>query len=328
MSLPPRAVLVHRRTELQELLARHGTRGQAAFFLSSRGRRIEDVAARDDAVRSAITAVTSAIPAKWRRGMVERADLPRFLFEPGDIVIAVGQDGLVANLAKYLSGQVVVGINPEPSRNPGILVPYPADAAPGLLAAAASPGAAEHADRLTMVQALTDDGQRLTALNEIYLGQASHQTARYTLTLPSGQAEAQASSGLIVCTGTGATGWGRSAWLERRSRLILPAPAEHRLTWFVREAWPSPATGTNYTEGDLAAHQALTLTVESDQLTLFGDGIEADAISVAWGQAARIELATQTLRLLRSADTGRGSHRGSRGRPGGRQTQRRRTRQA
>ena len=34
MTLAPRAVLVHRRTEFQELLARHGTRGQAAFFLS------------------------------------------------------------------------------------------------------------------------------------------------------------------------------------------------------------------------------------------------------------------------------------------------------
>ena len=42
-TLPPRAVLVHRRTELTGLLDRHGTRGQAAFFLRSRGRRIEDV---------------------------------------------------------------------------------------------------------------------------------------------------------------------------------------------------------------------------------------------------------------------------------------------
>ena len=140
MTLPPRAVIVHRRTEFQELLARHGTRGQAAFFLSSRGRDIEDVTARDQAVRAAITAVTSAIPAAWRRGLIERADLPRFLFEPGDIVIAVGQDGLVANLAKYLDGQLVLGINPEPSRNPGVLVPHPAREAPALLAAAAGPG--------------------------------------------------------------------------------------------------------------------------------------------------------------------------------------------
>ena len=113
MTLAPRVVLVHRRTELEELLRRHGTRGQAAFFLASRNRSIEDVAARQAAVQDAIAAVSSAIPADWRRGLIERADLPRFLFEPGDIIVVVGQDGLVANVAKYLDGQVVVGINPE-----------------------------------------------------------------------------------------------------------------------------------------------------------------------------------------------------------------------
>jgi NAD kinase len=299
VSLPPRAVLVHRRTELQELLQHHGTRGQAAFFLESRGRSLDEVTARDSAVQAAINAVTSAIPADWRRGMVERDDLTRFVFDPGDIVVAVGQDGLVANLAKYLEGQVVVGINPEPSRNPGVLVPHPAQAAEQLLAAAACPAAAGQAEQLSMVQAVTDDGQRLTALNEIYAGQASHQTARYTLGLPGGRSEPQASSGLIVSTGTGATGWCRSAWLERQSTLTLPVPAERRLAWFVREAWPSPATGTACTEGELAPGQSLVLTAESDRLVIFGDGIEADAIPLTWGQAAQIRLADRTLHLLR-----------------------------
>jgi NAD kinase len=299
MTLPPRAVLVHRRTELQELLARHGTRGQAEFFLRTRGRRIEDAEARHHAVTSAISAVSAAIPARWRRAMVERAELPAFLFEPGDITVAAGQDGLVANLAKYLDGQIVIGINPEPDRNPGVLVPHPPEAVQALLAAAASPGAAAHVENLAMVQAGTDDGQRLTALNEIYIGQPSHQTARYAITLPDGCTERQASSGLIVSTGTGTTGWCRSAWLERHSSLILPAPAEPRLAWFVREAWPSPATGTTYTEGELAAGQSLSLIAESDELVLFGDGIETDAIQLNWGQAARISVADQTLRMLR-----------------------------
>ncbi len=45
---------------------------------------------------------------------MSRPELNRFLFEPEDVVIAVGQDGLVANVAKYLSGQMVVGVNPLP----------------------------------------------------------------------------------------------------------------------------------------------------------------------------------------------------------------------
>jgi hypothetical protein len=310
VTLTTRAVLVHRRTELDELLWRHGTLGQAEFFLRTRNRAIEEVQARHDAVKRALALVSAAIPADWRRGMVERADLPRFGFDPEDIVIAVGQDGLVANLAKYLDGQLVVGINPEPDRNPGVLVPHRPAAAARLLRATGSvtePTAVTEPTRvteltpvteLTMVQADTDDGQRLTALNELYIGQPTHQTARYALALPDGAAEEQASSGLIVSTGTGATGWCRSAWLERRSSLTLPGPAERRLAWFVREAWPSPATGTTRTEGELAAGQALTLSVESDRLVIFGDGIEADAIELSWGQSIRIALSAKTLRTL------------------------------
>ena len=46
VSLHPRVVVVHRRTELDELIARHGTRAQAAFFLRTRGRSLEEVEAR------------------------------------------------------------------------------------------------------------------------------------------------------------------------------------------------------------------------------------------------------------------------------------------
>jgi hypothetical protein len=255
-----------------------------------------------------MVAVSSAIPTDWRRGMVERADLPRFLFGPDDIVVAVGQDGLVANLAKYLDGQLIIGIDPEPGRNPGVLVRHPPGACAGLLALAVrggggdpgdgGPTAAAPVERLTMVTAETDDGQRLTGLNEIYVGQATHQTARYTLRLPDGRAEAQASSGLIVSTGTGATGWCRSAWLERKSQVSLPGPEEDRLAWFVREAWPSPATGTACTEGTLSAGQEIEVTAESDRLVLFGDGIEADTVPLTWGQSARLRLADHSLRLL------------------------------
>lgn len=290
MTLAPRVVVVHRRTEYDELLQRHGSRGQAAFFLSSRGRDIAEVEQRHAAVRTALVAVTAAVPLDWRRGTVERADLSRFLFAPDDVVVVVGQDGLVANVAKYLDGQPVIGVDPEPGRNAGVLVTHRAGDAAELL---------RHHDDVTartMVSARTDDGDELLALNEIFVGHASHQTARYTLMLPDRRSEAQASSGLIAATGTGATGWCASAALERHSTLVLPAPAESRLAWFVREAWPSPATGTALTEG--TATGELTVTVASDRLVAFGDGIETDALSLSWGQSVRIGVAARTLRLV------------------------------
>ncbi len=291
MSLAPRVVIVHRATELDELLAHHGTRGQAAFFLSTRGRSIDEVEARHAATRAAITAVSAAIPIDWRRGSVERNDLARFLFAPDDVIVVVGQDGLVANVAKYLDGQPVIGINTDPSRNPGVLVRHrPSDAA-SLLHARAD------VQERTMVEARTDDGQSLQALNEIFLGHPTHQTARYVLAAPGTEPEPQASSGLIVATGTGATGWCRSAWLERHSDLVLPGPSESRLAWFVREAWPSPATGTSRTQGCLT-DQGLVISVESDHLVVFGDGIEADNLSLTWGQQVRITRSARTLRLV------------------------------
>lgn len=298
MSIAPRVVLVHRPTELAELIERHGTRGQAAFFLSTRGRRIEEVEERHQLQAAAIQTMVAAIPVDWRRGSVLRADLPRFLFEPEDVIVVVGQDGLVANVAKYIDGQPVLGVNPDPARNPGVLVPHAPEAAARLLPFLGVPGRTEFEVR-TMVEVWVDDGQRLCALNEIFVGPASHQTARYTIVLPGGRSERQASSGVIVSTGTGATGWCRSAWLERRSILELPRPTETRLAWFVREAWPSPATGTGMTEGCLEETEALDLTVESDRLVAFGDGIESDAISLAWGQAVQIRMSDRRLRLVR-----------------------------
>ena len=74
------------------------------------------------------------MPADWRQALVRRADLDRFLFGPEDVVVAVGQDGLVANVAKYLDGQPVLGVNPAPDLYDGVLVRVPLGA-PGRAAA-------------------------------------------------------------------------------------------------------------------------------------------------------------------------------------------------
>ena len=167
------------------------------------------------AVHAAVDRVSAAIPLDWRRGLVERSDLDRFLFAPEDIVVVVGQDGLVANVAKHLRGQPVVGVNPERGINPGILVPLTSDRVAAVLPSIVA-GAARIEQR-TMVRATLDDGQALTAVNEIFVGHPSHQSARYTLILGE-RRERQSSSGVIVGTGTGATGWCRSIASERQTR--------------------------------------------------------------------------------------------------------------
>ncbi|WP_326613626.1 hypothetical protein OG949_35800 [Streptomyces scopuliridis] len=298
MSLAPRAVLVYRTSEYEELLTRHGTHGQAAFFLSSRGRSVEEVADRHHRARRALAEVAGAVPPRWRQARVERADLDRFLFAPEDVVVVVGQDGLVANAAKYLSGQPVVGIDPDPGRGLGVLARHRAADAPGLLRAAEA--GAGTVDELTMVEAVADDTQRLLALNEIYLGRPDHQTARYRLGPDdeSAPAEAQASSGVLVGTGTGATGWLRSVRRERGSALPVPGPADPQLVWYVREAWPSPTTGAARVEGVLDRAERLRLTVESDRLVAFGDGMESDALELTWGQTVRLGRSATALRLL------------------------------
>jgi NAD kinase len=295
----PRIVVVTRTTEYAALLARHGTREQARFFLETRGRSIDELEARDAAQREALVTVTAAIPADWRRARVERFDLDRFMFEPGDVIVTVGPSGLVANVAKYLDGQAVVGINPDPVRDGALLARHlPGEAADLILGAAR--GAAS-IDERTMVEARLDDGQRVLALNEVFLGHRSHQSARYLIRCRGGE-EHQSSSGVVVTTGTGATGWGRSISLERHTTLRLPEPGEPRLAFFVREAWPSPTFGVSVTEGLIGTDDRLEVVSELDEGgVIFGDGIESDRVDFGWGAQATIRVARERLRLVDGA---------------------------
>ena len=300
MTLPPRAVVVHRASELDELVDRHGTRGQVEFFLRTRGRTLADVQARHDALHEALRAVSAAIPPEWRRGAAERSDLHRFGFGPEDVVVVVGPDGLVANTAKYLSGQPVVGVDPEPGRNPGVLVTFTSDQVGHALGEVAR-GRARWQDR-AMVRATLDDGTMLDALNDLYLGDVGHQSARYVLGLSDGRTERQSSSGLIVATGTGATGWATSIARDRGGA-ALPGADSADLAWFVREAWPSPTSGTSLTMGVLHPGEALEVLVQSDSLVVFGDGLEPDRLTATWGQSVRLAVSERRLRLVLPART-------------------------
>lgn len=307
MTVAPQAVIVTRPTEYDELLFRHGTRGQVEFFLGERGQTLDELDRRHNAQVEACRQVSRAIPVAWRRAHLDRDDLDRWVFEPDQIIIAVGQDGLVANVAKYLDGQPVIGINPDPNRYPGVLVRHAAPSLAGKLAAlteatpqngtAPTPGAGIVLERRAMVRVQTDDGQSLRALNELYLGHIGHQSASYRITDPTGRQESQFSSGVIVGTGTGSTGWCRSIWKDRSLAWPLPEPTSTDLAWFVREAWPSATTGATLTAGLLHDDQALQVRSNHDGLVLFGDGIESDRLELPWGQQATISVAPTALHL-------------------------------
>lgn len=292
-----RAVVVHRPTDYELLVATHATRGQAEFFLRSRGQDLADIESRHQLLQRALAGVMGHIPARWRRTSVSRDELNRFLFEPDDVVVAVGQDGLVANVAKYLRGQLVVGVNPLPQAIDGLLVRHSVSQVRDVLGEIDSAARISVEER-TMVQATLDDGQVLVALNEIFVGHRTHQSARYRL--DSGQTtERQSSSGLICCTGTGSTGWAKSISLATQSVDPLPAPSEPTVCFFVREAWPSSWSGHSLIRGSLNAGATLKVTSEMNAGgVVFGDGIEDDFLSFDWGRVASLGVAEQRLKLV------------------------------
>ncbi len=292
-----RIVIASRPSEWEQLLLQHGTAGQARFFLEERGIDAEPLVERDRLLAKSISQVEQGVPTEWRRAWIRREEFATFLFEPEDIIVAIGQDGLVANLANYLEGQPLIGTNPLNQDGSGPLMRVPLEALGEILHQVVS-GHAPIEER-TMVHARLDDGQDLLALNEIFVGHRSHQSARYILEDGRGNRQAQSSSGLIVSTGTGATGWASSISKERDSRLSLPKPTDNRLVYFVREAWPGAGFEATLTEGTITKKRHLRLSSRMEEGgVVFGDGIEKDCRHLAWGQEIQIGVAQKKLRLV------------------------------
>lgn len=290
----PRVVIVTRPTTFDLVTARHGTVAQAAFFLKTRGESIDVLREQHEAQEAAVQRASAAIDVAWRRAAVERDRLDRFLFEDDDIVVCVGQDGLVANTAKYLSEQPVIGLNPDPATYAGVLVPHAPSAIDDLLADVAA--GRERRQARTMVEAEVDGGFKLRALNEVFIGHRTHQSARYRIRYDE-RFERHSSSGVIVSTGTGCTGWARSIHRERRCDVCLLEPDDPRLLFFVREAFPSPGTGTSLTHG-LVYDQVEFISEMNEGGVVFGDGIEADRVDFGWGKSVLIRRAPLALQLV------------------------------
>lgn len=295
----PRVVLVTRKTQLTLLVEHHGTLRQAQFFLEQRGQRLEEYQQAHERFEEALDTVMQALPSDQRRTRLDRGDLDRFLFAGDDVVLIVGQDGLVANVAKYLRGQTTIGVNPDPQRYDGVLCAHgPADVPRLLRWAKGNKERGLTVQHRAMALAERDDGVRLYSLNEVFIGHRTHQSARYRITSGASE-ERQSSSGIICSTGTGCTGWARSIREQRHIEEPFPQPEEKRLVWFVREPFPSVYTGTSMNLGFVERGDELVVTSEMGEGgVVFADGVEADRLDFLDGHLVKVTLAPDTLNLV------------------------------
>jgi NAD kinase len=301
-------VLVTRRTRLDELVAKYHSVAQARFYLEHLGADFNDYQAEHESYAKALRQVMSALEAHGRYQVIERGFLPNFIFAADDVVLALGQDGLVANTLKYLDGQPMVGINPDLHRWDGILLPFEPRDVPLLLPEVLLDQ--RDCKHVAMAEARLSDGQSLLAVNDLFIGPKSHTSARYVIELGK-RSETQSSSGLIVSTGLGSTAWMKSVVTGSLAIAAQLSPAAGQasyeampwdapfLRFAVREPFPSRSSQSTLVFGRVdATHKLKLRSLMPENGVIFSDGIEADFVSFNSGAVAEIALARQSGRIV------------------------------
>lgn len=327
-------VIVTRPTRLEGLRRRWGTLGQAEFLLnaahtieseaptastspkshrnSKRATRASDQAdfaeyADEDSVyQRAINDLEAdlqfGIPVKT----IDRDFVPNFNFSLASVVVVLGQDGLVANVAKFVGNIPIVAVNPDPNRIDGILLPFHTTEA--VEAVRMTLAGTARVKKVTLGEAALNDGQRLLAFNDFFVGAATHISARYLLTCDR-RSEPQSSSGVLVCTGAGSTGWissvfNMTAGVARYlgSDVTTPEPLsweDRRLIWAVREPFQSRTSKIGLVAGCIEEPEELIVeSLMPEHGVIFSDGIEADFLRFTSGTIVRIGVSQQQAHLV------------------------------
>ncbi|MEQ5128358.1 sugar kinase [Providencia alcalifaciens] len=292
-----RFVLVMRKTRMQELIERFNTWSQAKFYLEHNDVEVSDYLLEHDVYQRQLIQAESVLKGIGRFQLLERKLLPSYQFSARDIVVVIGQDGLVANTLKYLNGQPVIAINPEPTRWDGKLLPFEIGQLSDVVTRTLTGKVNQKS--VTFAQATTNDGQTLLAVNDLFIGPKSHTSARYRVKWQ-GQQEFQSSSGIIVSTGLGSTGWfqsiiaGAQAIAGTHSHPLSQGFGwdEKRLQFSVREPFRSRMTGTELVFGTIEQTSPLQLeSLMSENGVIFSDGIEDDYLNFNAGCIASIGIA-------------------------------------
>jgi NAD kinase len=299
-------VIVTRKTRLQELVERFNTRSQAKFYIEHSGGDFADYEREEDAYRSSLDVLRRSLDFEIPQQLVDRVLIPTFQFQKNDLVVTLGQDGLVANTAKYVGAQPIVAVNPEPGRFDGILLPFlPHDARAAIERVV---GGKARFHEITLAEIRLRDGQRLLAFNDLFIGARSHVSALYRIN--SGKkSEVQSSSGVLVSTGAGSTGWlssvfnmasGVARFCGRAAIEPVRMPWEDaRLIYVVREPFVSRHSQANIVAGMLESGQELVLeSLMPSGGAVFSDGMEADFLQFNAGAIGTVRAAEQRARLV------------------------------
>jgi hypothetical protein len=299
-------VLVTRKTRLGELIERFNTRAQAQFYIEHAGGDFSSYVLEHDAYQRSLASVRRSIETGLKIQVMDRSLVPTYVFSKSDVIVTLGQDGVVANTAKYVGGQPILAVNPDAERFDGILLPFqPADLRPNLDRALAGKARVR---AVTLAEAKLKDGQRLLAFNDLFIGASTHVSARYRIRYGD-KRESHSSSGIIVSTGAGSTGWLSSIFNETLGIVSFLGGAsvkpvrmeweEKRLLFVVREPFVSRHSQAAIVAG--AVLPDAPLAVESQMPTggvVFSDGIEADHLDFNSGAIANIRIAQEKANLV------------------------------
>jgi len=198
------AIVVRDQTALEQLVARFNTKQQARFYIERSGGNFRAYEQAHKQFYQSFRKIELALAKYLKYQVLFREFLPNFIFAENQVVVVVGRDGLVANVAKYVDGRPIIGINPDPRRIDGKLCHFSPVQFERLLKNLHKRLGQVHIIRLA--EAKLQDGQRLLAFNDLFIGAKSHISARSELTFR-GKKELGVSSGVIVTTGVGATVW-------------------------------------------------------------------------------------------------------------------------
>jgi len=299
------AIIVKNKTRLELLIERFNTKAQAKFYIERLGGNFDDYVAEHETFHASLNSLQSQLSKVIKYKILDRSFIPSFIFSEKNLIIVIGQDGLVANTAKYAKNIPIVAVNPDRHRYDGVLLPF--DSNNFVSAVEAVIINKYNARIMNFAEARLNDGQRLLAFNDLFIGASSHVSSRYKITFGN-TIEEQSSSGLIVSTPAGSTGWlssvfnmayGVAGMFEKNLKPKKPKINDDELLFAVREPFESIRTQVGITAGIIKRHHLLTIeSLMPAGGVIFSDGIEADFLQFNSGSIATINVAEETATLV------------------------------